>query len=516
MEKIDKFFFGKAANRQVDFDAEGGEIHALLGENGAGQTTLMNILYGIYPSDGGTIVYRGKETRFRSPKEAIQQRIGMVHQHFTLVPTLTVAQNVTLGLKSPGHPFPHWGRINRDIAGLSERYGLNVDPGAYVRDLSVGMQQRVEIMKLLYRDARLLILDEPTAVLTPHEGEALFAVLRCLREEGHGIIIITHHIAEVLDHSNRVTILRDGRKVSTVETRGTSAAELSRLMIGRELELAEGKPRIMPLAHTGGASMYGDFSANGAGAAKGGLIVRNLALGGRLERVTLEVPSGAILGLAGVDGNGQRELAETIAGVRRPSGGTVTLDGGCLDGLSVLARKRRGLCYIPEDRHRDGLVMDMNSMENVLLKTHREKRMIRRGLIDHRALREHTLGLIRQYDVKTPGPETAVRYLSGGNQQKLILGRELDDTGGAPRVIVAAQPTRGLDIGAAEFVRQQLRAHRDRGAAVLLISADLEEILALSDLVGVIHQGRIMEVADRRQVDITRLGLLMAGVDAAL
>jgi simple sugar transport system ATP-binding protein len=498
MRNIDKFFSGKPANDQVRLDVEAGEIHALLGENGAGKTTLMNILYGMYARDGGEICYQGEAVHFDSPRDAINRHIGMVHQHFTLVPTLTVSQNITLGLKLPGHPFPVRKRINRTVADLSARYGLDVDPAAYVRDLSVGARQRVEIIKLLYRDAKLLILDEPTAVLTPQDTDSLFGILRRLRDEGHGIIIITHRIAEVLGHSDRVTILRDGKNAAALSTAETTAAELSRHMIGRDLPRLNRSraPAAVPESRSGlrlsGLSLSGK---NGPG----------------LGPVSLSIPPGCILGIAGVDGNGQKELAETIIGIRAHRSGSITLDGEALDGLSVLKRRNRGIAYISDDRHHDGLALDMDLMDNLLLKTHRERRFLRRGLIDRRQVRAGTTALVERYRIKTSSLESPVRYLSGGNQQKLILAREME---GNPRLIIASQPTRGLDIGASEFVHRQLLEHRNRGCSILLLSTDLEEILLLSDLIAVIFRGKIMGIMEAPQADMTALGLMMAGVGA--
>jgi simple sugar transport system ATP-binding protein len=497
MRNIDKYFLGKPANDQVCLEVRAGEIHALLGENGAGKTTLMNILYGIYARDGGEIIYRGQPVHFQSPREALKRRIGMVHQHFTLAPTLTVSQNITLGLRSPGHPFPKRKHINRMVADISARYGLDVDPTAYIRDLSVGAQQRVEIIKLLYRDAELLILDEPTAVLTPQETEKLFTVLHRLRDEGHGIIIITHRIAEVLGHTDRVTILRDGKNIAVCVTAGTSAAELSRHMIGRELP---------PLNRSAVAADSGP---------RAGLRLSRVVFSGRngpgLGPVSLSIPPGCILGIAGVDGNGQKELAETVIGIRPHQSGSISLDGKALEGLSVLKRRNLGIAYISDDRHHDGLILDMDLTDNLLLKLHGERRFLRHGLINRRQVQSAAAALVEQYRIKAPSLESPVRHLSGGNQQKLILAREME---GKPRLIVASQPARGLDIGASEFVHRQLLEHRNRGCSVMLLSTDLEEILLLSDLVAVIYHGKIMGVVEPSKVDMTALGLLMAGVEA--
>jgi simple sugar transport system ATP-binding protein len=458
----------------------------------------MNILFGIHQRDGGEIIYGGKPVKFQSPHEAIAGRIGMVHQHFTLSPSLTVSQNVTLGLKSTGHPFPSRKKIDMAIGELSSRYGLDVDPRAIVKNLSVGQQQRVEIIKLLYRDAQLLILDEPTAVLTPGETEQFFAVLKRLRSEGHAVIIITHRIAEVMEITDRVTILRDGKNAGSFATASVTPAELSRRMIGREtLEVI--RPAAQDSAGPGGEGLRLDNVS---------LMRRNRVVFGPLS---LHIPPGRILGIAGVDGNGQKELAEIITGIQRHQTGSITLDGHSLDGLSVIKRRKMGIGYISEDRRRDSLILAMDLMENILLKTNSEKRAFRNGLLDRGRLKAETAELVSRYSIKAASLETPIRFLSGGNQQKLILGREMT---GNPRLIIASQPSRGLDIGASEFVHNRLVEHRNLGCMVMVLSADLEEILLLSDTVAVIHRGKIMGVMERNNVDLTALGLLMAGIAA--
>jgi len=493
MRNIDKAFFGKPANLQVCLEVQDHEIHALLGENGAGKTTLMNMLYGMYQRDAGEILYDGHSVAFASPKEAIAHRIGMVHQHFTLVPTLTVSQNITLGLKSPGHPFPKRKDLDQQIREISQRYSLQVDPIALVSSLSVGEQQRVEIIKLLYRDARLLILDEPTAVLTPQETESLFQVLRRLREEGHSVIIITHRIPEVMSITDTVTILRDGRNVATVKTSETSEEELARYMIGRALEPI-GRSKAPPSC-AGTALQLSEVTLVEHGRRK-------------LGPVSLCVDPGKILGVAGVDGNGQKELAEVILGIKHHSAGSIALGDATLDPLDVLERKNLGMGYISDDRHHDSLVLDMDLMDNLLLKTHTEKRFITYGLLDRKKIRQNAAEAVDAYQIKTPALECPIRYLSGGNQQKLIFAREM---AGQPRCIIAFQPTRGLDIGASEFVHHELLRLRDAGCAILMLSADLEEVLDLSDHIAVIHKGEIMDVLVNQDIDLTNIGLLMAG-----
>ena len=489
MRHVTKSFFGVKANDNVDFDLFPGEIHALLGENGAGKTTLMNILYGIYPCDEGEIRWKGEVVRFSSPKEAIDRKIGMVHQHFTLVDKLTVSQNITLGLKCTGYPFTDRNAINLRISQLSASFGLEVDPDAMITSLSVGQQQRVEILKLLYRNAELLVFDEPTAVLAPTETQGFFHVLRQLKKAGKSSIIITHRIPEVMEIADRVTVLRDGKKIATAPISELDEHSLSTLMIGRQLDLVERKPHKM-----------GDDES--------GLLLDSIGVDGVLDHVSLRVRSGEILGIAGVDGNGQKPLVEAIVGIRKCSEGTIRLAGTRLDGMDVRSRKSLGIGYISDDRHRDGLVMDMGLGENMLLRSDYQQ-FVRHGFIDKQALQSATRKAIDQFAIKTCSTTEAVRLLSGGNQQKLILAREIHQ---GVRLIVAFQPTRGLDIGASESIRQLLLRYRDAGCAVLLVSADLEEILSISDRIAVIHSGRIIgEVANSSGVDMTRIGLMMAG-----
>ena len=490
MTDIDKQFFGKPANSKVNLSVEQGEIHALLGENGAGKTTLMNILYGLYQSDGGSIELSGEPVTIRSPKDAIGYRIGMVHQHFHLVPTLSVSENITLGLRNPGHPFVKRRQLNREIRALSERYNLAVDPCALVKNLSVGQQQRVEIIKVLYRRANLLILDEPTAVLTPGEVESLFEVLRTLRAEGHSVIIITHHIGEVLSLTDRITVLRNGYNAGEVETARTTEEELSSLMIGRPLQ--QELPERPPVTDTERALVLDGITSED----------------GRLGPLSLTVPSGSIVAVAGVDGNGQKELAEMILGMARPASGTITLDSRELNRLSVRQRKDLGIGYISDDRLLDSLVLDMDLRENLLLSLYRNRKFRHHILLDRKALETEAQKAVSEYGIKTASLDTAVRYLSGGNQQKLILARELE---GNPRLVIASQCTRGLDIGSSEEVHAVLRNLRDQGCSVLLISSDLEEILKLGDRIAVMHKGRIVDVLENRDIDLTYMGLLMAG-----
>ena len=493
MRNIDKYFFGIPANQNVCLDVNRGEIHALLGENGAGKTTLMNILYGLYTCDGGEIWWKGQRVEFRSPKDAIACKIGMVHQHFSLVPNLTVSENITLGLKSKGYPFTDRKYLNERLMEISDRYGLTIDPNALVSSLSVGEQQRVEIIKLLYRSAELLILDEPTAVLTPGEIQDFFQVLRRLRADGCSVIIITHRIPEVMEISDRVTVLRDSKRVFSGETADLTEASLSEHMIGRQLKLMQRTPRKQ--------------------AEQAGLVLEEITMQEKgsqlLDRVSLAIEPGEILGIAGVDGNGQKYLAEAIVGIRKCRSGSISLNGQALDALDVSDRKKLGIGYISDDRHHDGLVIDMSLSENMLLQQATAGKFVQNGFIKRKVMQKATEDAIEKFSIKTPGTGTPIRLLSGGNQQKLILARELFD---GVQLIVAFQPTRGLDIGASEFIREQLLHYRELGCCVLLISADLEEIRAISDRIAVMYDGKIMgEFANDETLDMTKLGLMMAG-----
>jgi len=492
---IVKRFPGVLANDHVDFDVHAGEIHALLGENGAGKSTLMKILYGLYRPDAGEIRVNGVPVRFHSPLDAIRRGIGMVHQHFMLVPTFTVAENVALGLPSSRKFVLDLDRVSARLEELGKLYGLHVDPGAEVRQLSVGEQQRVEILKVLYRGASLLILDEPTAVLTPQEVGELFQILKQMVNNGHGIIFISHKLHEVIGLSDRVTVLRDGRVVDTVPTAATTKEELARLMVGREVlfqvERPPAKQRDVRLAVEG---LWADGDA--------GMPV--------LRGVDLEVRSGEILGLAGVSGNGQRELAEVIAGLRRPSRGKVVIDGRDVTGASPARLLEYGLSYIPEERMTDGTVGEFSVEENLILKDHHRPPYANGIFLNFPRIAAESDRLIKDFDIKTPSRKTPVKSLSGGNIQKLILARELSRD---PRVLVAAQPTRGLDVSATEYVHRRLIEQREKGCAILLISEDLDEILNLSDRIAVIYEGRIMGTLPREGVEAERIGLMMAGVE---
>ncbi len=494
MCNITKRFPGVLASDDIDFDVKAGEVHALLGENGAGKSTLMKILYGLYHADEGEISLNGNPVQITSPTDAINLGIGMIHQHFMLVESLTVAENVALGLPSSRGLLTDLDRVTKRILELADIYGLQIDPDTYIWQLSVGQQQRVEIIKALYRGAALLILDEPTAVLTPQEVDELFVIMRQMTADGHGLIFISHKLHEVIDISQRVTVLRDGRKVGTKPTSETTKADLASWMVGREVgfipdrgEISFGKTRLA----LEGVSCDSDRGTPG------------------LQNVSLEVHSGEILGIAGVSGNGQLELAEVITGLREITAGKVYLEGQEINHLSPGKRTDLMLSYIPEERMRDGMIKEFTVAENMILREHHKQPYSNSGFLNLRAISRHSDRLIDEFQVKTPSQETQAKNLSGGNIQKVVLARELSRQ---PRVIVAAQPTRGLDIGATEYVREQLIKQRGDGTAVLLISEDLDEIMTISDRIAVIYEGQIMGIVPSEDATPEQLGLLMAGV----
>jgi general nucleoside transport system ATP-binding protein len=491
---ISKRFPGVLANDHVDFDVKAGEVHALLGENGAGKSTLMKILYGMYHPEEGEILLNGKPVTIVSPTDAINLGIGMIHQHFMLVPTLTVAENVALGLPSSRGPLTDLDRVSKRIVELAKIYGLKIDPHAYVWQLSVGQQQRVEIIKALYRGAALLILDEPTAVLTPQEVDELFTIMHQMVKDGHALIFISHKLHEVVEISNRVTVLRDGRKIGTRPTSEITKQILANWMVGREIGFIPDRG----VTKLGECRLQLDQVSCGSDLGTPGL-----------RGVSLELCSGEILGIAGVSGNGQRELAESITGLRKITSGRVILEGEDVTGFAPGDLTDRMLSYIPEERMRDGMIKNFTVAENMILREHHKQPFSRSGFLNLRDISSHTDKLITKFHVKTPSRDTLAKNLSGGNIQKVVLARELSRS---PRVIIAAQPTRGLDIGATEYVREQLLEQRRQGAAIMLISEDLDEILALSDRVAVIYEGQIMDIVPRENATPEKLGLLMAGV----
>ena len=496
MRGITKRFPGVLANDVVDFEAAAGEVHALLGENGAGKSTLSNILTGLYRPDEGEIRIYGEPAHFGSPSDAIDAGIGMVHQHFRLVPPFTVAENIILGEhRDEARKFLiNPGQIEKRVAGLGERYRLAVDPGARVWQLSVGEQQRVEILKALYREARILILDEPTAVLTPQEADELFETLRTMAGEGRTVIFISHKLHEVKAVADRVTVLRGGRSIATVTAADASPRELAALMVGREVELAKRIDRGAPPGEAP-ALQVDAFSVRGD---RGEESVR---------AVSFSVREGEIVGVAGVAGNGQRELAEGITGMRPATGG-VRVKGQALGLGDPRAAIHAGIAHVPEDRLGTGVAPSLTITENSVLKSYRDAECSRGPLLRWRSIREQARELIKRYRVAAPGPHTRARDLSGGNLQKLILGREFS---GEPRVLIAASPTRGLDVGAIETVHAYLRQAAADGVGVLLISEDLDEILALADRLLVIYEGRITGEFDPATATVEEIGLAMAG-----
>ena len=495
MRGIVKQFPGVLANDRIDFDVHAGEVHTLLGENGAGKSTLMKILYGIYHQDEGEIYVNGKLVNIRSPLDAIRLGIGMVHQHFMLVPTLTVAENVALGLPSSRKFLLDLDVVSERIKELAKVHGLYVDPEAKVWQLSVGEQQRVEIMKILYRGASLLILDEPTAVLTPQEVEELFRVLRSMVKRGYTIIFISHKLREVLSLSNRITILRDGHVVKTLPTAEATQEKLARLMVGREVLLQVEHPSVK----LGRATLVLE-----------GIWVQGDEGLPALRGIDLEVRSGEILGIAGVSGNGQSELAEVIAGLRKPTKGKVYIKGTEVTNWAPSQLLEYGLSYIPEERIRDGIVQEFTVEENLILKDHIHQPYANGIFMNFEKIGQDCERLIGDFDIRTPSRYTSLKSLSGGNIQKLILARELSRS---PSVLVAAQPTRGLDISATEYVHRQLIEQRIKlKTATLLISDDLDEILSLADRIAVIYEGEIMGVVKRNEVSVEELGMMMGGV----
>lgn len=493
MENITKTFPGVVANNRVNLDVRHSEIHALLGENGAGKSTLMNVLYGLYQPDSGQIYLNGQPTTIHSPDDAIAKGIGMVHQHFMLVPPLSVTENVMLGLPGEKGILLNHQAAKNNILDLSHTYGLEVNPDLHIWNLSVGTQQRVEIIKALYRGAKLLILDEPSAVLTPQEIEGLFEVMRRIVSNGNSIIFITHKLDEVMEISDRVTVLRDGAAIQTVETSETTKAELARMMVGREVLFRLDKPAV----ERGKVTL--DIK---------NLVVHDDRKVPAVRNLSLQVQAGEIVGLAGVDGNGQRELAEAIAGLRPPESGTIQISGKETTHLNSGDLLHYNLAYIPEDRHREGLVLGFKLSENFIARNFRRKPFSVRGLLRYGPIRVNARRLIQRFDVRTPSAEVTAKTLSGGNQQKVVLARELSEN---PDLIIAAHPTRGLDVGATEFVENRLLEQRARGAAILYISTELEEILNLSDRIAVIHRGEIMGIVRPAEVTPEMLGLMMTG-----
>jgi simple sugar transport system ATP-binding protein len=496
MRNITKRFPGVVANDGINFNLEKGEVHTLLGENGAGKSTLVKMLYGMQQPDEGAILLNGKEITLASPAAAIDHGIGMIHQHFMLVPTLTVAENVALGLRSRRHPFTDLKRIATRINELAEQYGLQIDAQAYVWQLAVGERQRVEIIKALYRDASILILDEPTAVLTPKEVDELFITFRQMAQSGRSLIFISHKLHEVLQLSDRITVLRHGRVTGDTSPAEASRELLARMMVGRDVKMSPDQVEVS----------LGDPL----------LTIENLRVAGdrgkdSISDLSLTVRGGEIVGIAGVSGNGQRELAEAVSGLRKIADGRIIIDGKAFTRTTPKSARKAGLAYVPEERMRDGAIGELTVSENLILLNHGEEKFCHgSGFLRFSAIRNHCQTLIENFGVKTPGLETPTKNLSGGNIQKLILARELS---GNPKVLIAAQPTRGVDIGAAEYIHIRLSEQRKNGTAILVISEDLDEVLALSDRIAVIFEGRIIGVLSKEEATRETIGLMMAGVE---
>ncbi|MDZ7850657.1 MAG: ABC transporter ATP-binding protein [Halodesulfurarchaeum sp.] len=492
---ITKQFPGVLANDDIDLSVERGSVHALLGENGAGKTTLMNILYGLYEPTDGTVTVSGTERDFDSPREAIEAGIGMIHQHFMLVGPMTVTENIVLGNEPR-----KWGgllvdekRAREAVVSLREQYGFAVDPDARIEEVSVGVRQRVEILKALYRGAEILIMDEPTAVLTPQEVEELFAVFEELTAQGKTIIFITHKLGEAMEAADRITVLRDGKNVGTVAGEAADRESLAEMMVGREVLMKVEKPPVTP-----GDPILG--VAN--------LTVENDRGVTAVSDLSLTVREGEILGIAGVDGNGQAELVEAITGLRTAESGTVRLSGETVTGWSRLDRIKQGMAYIPEDRQERGLVMDFDLVENGILGSQHSRPFGNGGRLDWGAARTHADTIVEEFDVRPGQTDVTAVSLSGGNQQKFIVGREFQRN---PRLMMATHPTRGVDVGSTEYIHDRLVELREEGTGVLLVSSKLDEVQALSDRLAVMYEGELVAVVDPDAVSDEELGLLMAG-----
>ena len=495
MLHITKEFPGIKANDDITLQLRRGEIHALLGENGAGKSTLMSVLFGLYQPEQGTIKKDGKEVRIKDPNDANRLGIGMVHQHFKLVECFSVLDNIILGVEDTKNGFLQYASARKKVMDLSERYGLKVNPDAIVSDISVGMQQRVEILKMLYRDNEVLIFDEPTAVLTPQEIDELMEIMRGFRKEGKSILFITHKLAEIMAVADRCSVLRKGKYIGTVDIANTTKEELSRMMVGRDVQLEVQKSESKP-----GETI---------------LAVRDLTVPSRthnnnaVKNVSFDVRAGEILCIAGIEGNGQTELIYGITGLEKITGGTVTLNGKDITHASIRERSKAGMSHIPEDRHKHGLVLDYPLEANMVLQRYWDPKFQNKGIIKYGEVRKYANRLIEQFDVRSgQGPITIARSMSGGNQQKAIIAREIDKD---PQLLVAVQPTRGLDVGAIEYIHSQLVAQRDAGKAVLLVSLELDEVMKLPDRILVMYEGEIVGEFNPKETTVEELGLYMAG-----
>ena len=495
MLHITKRFPGIVANDDITLQLRKGEIHALLGENGAGKSTLMSVLFGLYRPEEGTIKKDGKEVQIRDPNDANDLGIGMVHQHFKLVECFTVLDNIILGVEPCSHGFLQKADARKKVLDLSEKYGLKVDPDALVEDITVGMQQRTEILKMLYRDNEILIFDEPTAVLTPQEIEELMQIMHNLAAEGKSILFISHKLNEIMEVADRCTVLRKGKYVGTVDVKGTTKEELSRMMVGRDVEFVVHKEPAAPkdvILEVDDLTVASKLHSNNA--------VRN---------VSFSVRAGEIVCIAGIDGNGQTELVYGLTGLEPVKEGKVLLKGKDITRAPIRERSTSGMSHIPEDRHKHGLVLDYTLEENMVLQRYWEPEFQRHGFIRRDKVRAYAERLIKQYDVRSgEGPQTITRSMSGGNQQKAIVARELDKES---NLLVAVQPTRGLDVGAIEYIHKQIVRERDAGKAVLLVSLELDEVMNLSDRIRVMYEGHLVGEFDPAQTTVQELGLYMAG-----
>ncbi|MFS1512647.1 ABC transporter ATP-binding protein [Chengkuizengella sp. SCS-71B] len=493
MRGITKRFPGIVANDSISFKVKHGEIHALLGENGAGKSTLMNVLFGLYQPEEGDILINGNKVEITNPNMANELGIGMVHQHFMLVEPFTVAQNIILGIEPKSGLIINQSKAIKKINEISEQYGLDVDPHATIKDISVGMQQRVEILKTLYRGADILIFDEPSAVLTPQEIEELMNIFRNLVKEGKTIILITHKLKEIMEVADNVTIIRRGKVIDSVSVESTNPDELAAKMVGRKVSFsvdkkpAQIKDKILSVEKINAKNNRGLPALN---------------------ELSLQVHAGEILGIAGVDGNGQSELIEVLTGLRKVTSGEITLHGSSLQTLNPRQISEAKVGHIPEDRHKRGLVLDFSVSENMVLKNYYHPRFNKNGFLKFEEIDQYSIDLIEQFDVRTPSHNTPARALSGGNQQKAIIAREVDSD---PDLLIAGQPTRGLDVGAIEFIHKKLIEQRDKGKAVLLISLELDELLNVSDRIAVIYEGNIVGIVDPKETNEQELGLMMSG-----
>ncbi|MEJ6527011.1 ABC transporter ATP-binding protein [Exiguobacterium sp. USCH10] len=494
MLNIRKEFGTFVANDNITLQLRKGEIHALLGENGAGKSTLMNVLFGLYQPEGGEIRVHGKKVDIENPNIANELGIGMVHQHFMLVEKFTVTENIILGLEPKSGVTIDRATARKKVMDISEQYGLKIDPDAKIEDISVGMQQRVEILKTLYRGADILIFDEPTAVLTPQEIQELIQIMKRLIAEGKSIILITHKLKEIMQVADRCTVIRRGRYIGTVEVDETvNEDSLAEMMVGREVnfdaEYSKADPQQVVL----------DVQ---------GLVVKDSRGLKVVEGLDLQIRAGEVLGIAGIDGNGQTELIEAISGLKKPESGKVLLNGKDVTGHTPRKMTEAGIGHIPQDRHKHGLVLDYSIRDNMVLQTYYKEPFSKRGLMNYKAVAEKAKALIEKFDVRTPSIDVPARALSGGNQQKAIIAREVDRS---PDLLIAAQPTRGLDVGAIEFIHEQLVKEREKDRAVLLISFELDEILHVSDRIAVLYEGKIVGIRDPKETTEQELGFLMAG-----